>query len=149
MMGTGKSTVARALADVMGRYIFLDTDTIIEDLLGASVGEVFAKDGEEAFRSVESQVLDQVIRSWGGRGLRRGWSNFFVACAARVVSTFRSCMRRSAVLWRAKFVACFLRRMIDTKQQLKGERVERAQLACGVACQAVAIPSEVLVRGKT
>lgn len=60
MMGTGKSTVARALADVMGRYIFLDTDLIIEELLGASVGEVFATDGEEAFRSVESQVLDQV-----------------------------------------------------------------------------------------
>lgn len=60
MMGTGKSTVARALADVMGRYIFLDTDSIIEELLGASVGEVFTTDGEEAFRSVESQVLDQV-----------------------------------------------------------------------------------------
>ncbi|CAN0597746.1 unnamed protein product, partial [Laminaria digitata] len=57
MMGTGKSTVARCLADVMGRYIFLDTDSIIEELLGASVGEVFATDGEEAFRSVESQVL--------------------------------------------------------------------------------------------
>eukprot|EP00904_Undaria_pinnatifida_P007474 jgi/Undpi1/3857/HiC_scaffold_16.g07226.m2 len=60
MMGTGKSTIARSLADVMGRYIFLDTDSIIEELLGASVGEVFATDGEEAFRSVESQVLDQV-----------------------------------------------------------------------------------------
>lgn len=60
MMGTGKSTIARALADVMGRYIFLDTDSIIEELLGASVGEVFKTDGEEAFRSVESQVLDQV-----------------------------------------------------------------------------------------
>ncbi|CAN0542613.1 unnamed protein product, partial [Scytosiphon promiscuus] len=60
MMGTGKSTVARSLADVMGRYIFLDTDSIIEELLGASVGEVFATDGEEAFRSVASQVLDQV-----------------------------------------------------------------------------------------
>lgn len=60
MMGTGKSTVARALAKIMGRYIFLDTDSIIEELLGATVGEVFDKDGEEAFRSVESQVLDQV-----------------------------------------------------------------------------------------
>lgn len=76
MMGTGKSTVARSLADVMGRYIFLDTDSIIEELLGASVGEVFATDGEEAFRSVESQVLDQVglyvlRRSWG-RGMGAG-----------------------------------------------------------------------------
>lgn len=60
-MGTGKSTVARSLADVMGRYIFLDTDTIIEELLGTTVGKVFDTDGEEAFRSVESQVLDQVI----------------------------------------------------------------------------------------
>lgn len=62
MMGTGKSTVARSLANVMGRYIFLDTDSIIEELLTASVGEVFETDGEEAFRSVESQVLDQVRR---------------------------------------------------------------------------------------
>lgn len=60
MMGTGKSTVARSLADVMGRYIFLDTDSIIEEFLRASVSEVFATDGEVAFRSVESQVLDQV-----------------------------------------------------------------------------------------
>ncbi|CAM9862778.1 unnamed protein product [Pylaiella littoralis] len=60
MMGTGKSTVARALADVMGRYIPLDTDSIIEELLVASCDEIFATDGEEAFRSVESQVLDQV-----------------------------------------------------------------------------------------
>lgn len=74
MMGTGKSTIARALADVMGRYIFLDTDSIIEELLGASVGEVFATDGEEAFRSVESQVLDQVgQRNKKPRGgVRRG-----------------------------------------------------------------------------
>lgn len=91
MMGTGKSTVARALADVMGRYIFLDTDTIIEELLGATVGEVFATDGEEAFRSVESQVLDQVGR-WGGNTpyavsgrceqhhLRRGSAFHFICC---------------------------------------------------------------------
>lgn len=67
MMGTGKSTVARALADVMGRYIPLDTDSIIEELLVASCDEIFATDGEEAFRSVESQVLDQVCYT-GGRG---------------------------------------------------------------------------------
>lgn len=67
MMGTGKSTIARGLADVMGRYIFLDTDSIIEELLGASVGEVFETDGEEAFRSVESQVLDQVCRTTRNR----------------------------------------------------------------------------------
>ncbi len=72
MMGTGKSTIARALADVMGRYIFLDTDSIIEELLGASVGEVFAKDGEEAFRSVESQVLDQVGQSVSVKGILSG-----------------------------------------------------------------------------
>jgi shikimate kinase len=60
MMGTGKSTVARGLADVMGRYSFLDTDTIIEELLGAPVSQIFEEDGEEAFRSVEGQVLDQV-----------------------------------------------------------------------------------------
>lgn len=73
-MGTGKSSVARALADVMGRYIPLDTDSIIEELLVASCDEIFATDGEEAFRSVESQVLDQVryLHGGSGRGEREG-----------------------------------------------------------------------------
>lgn len=88
-MGTGKSTVARALADVMGRYIPLDTDSIIEELLVATCDEIFATDGEEAFRSVESQVLDQVRYTGGAaRGRETGGGTvpiFCLSCSSETI----------------------------------------------------------------
>ena len=44
--------VARAL-----RYPFLDCDALIEQAAGASVAQIFADEGEEAFRDLETQVL--------------------------------------------------------------------------------------------
>ncbi|CAM9436582.1 unnamed protein product [Choristocarpus tenellus] len=60
MMGVGKSTVACTLAKVLVRYVPLDTDSAVENLLGASVSEIFEDEGEEVFRNVESQVLDEM-----------------------------------------------------------------------------------------
>jgi shikimate kinase len=59
MMGCGKSTIGQVLAQQVG-YGFLDTDTSIERLTKQSINEVFASIGEEAFRSIESQVLSEV-----------------------------------------------------------------------------------------
>jgi shikimate kinase len=44
----------------MGSYTFLDTDEIIEKAAGMTIPEIFASEGEEAFRQVEAQVLDSV-----------------------------------------------------------------------------------------
>ena len=44
----------------MGTYNFLDTDDIIEKATGVSIPEIFDAEGEDGFRKVESQVLDQV-----------------------------------------------------------------------------------------
>jgi shikimate kinase len=44
----------------MGNYNFLDTDQIIEKAAGMSITEIFEKEGEEAFRQVEKQVLQSV-----------------------------------------------------------------------------------------
>ena len=44
----------------MGTYNFLDTDKIIETATGMSIREIFDTEGENAFRDLESQVLDQV-----------------------------------------------------------------------------------------
>lgn len=60
MMGTGKSTIARKLADGLRLYSFLDTDAIIEQLMEAPISEVFAREGEEAFRIMEARVLGEV-----------------------------------------------------------------------------------------
>lgn len=44
----------------MGTYNFLDTDAIIEKAAGATIPEIFAEEGEEGFRKIESQILDSV-----------------------------------------------------------------------------------------
>lgn len=61
-MGTGKSSVGRLLARRLG-FKFLDTDLLIEKKEGRSIPEIFAEEGEEYFRRVESEVLEEIINS--------------------------------------------------------------------------------------
>ena len=56
MMGAGKSTVGAACAKRLGRPL-VDTDEIVETIAGASVAEVFARDGEPAFRDLEATAI--------------------------------------------------------------------------------------------
>jgi shikimate kinase len=56
MMGVGKTTVGRALADRLDRQL-VDSDAVIEARTGRTVREIFADDGEPAFRALESDVL--------------------------------------------------------------------------------------------
>lgn len=59
-MGAGKTAVGRLLGDLLGRP-FVDLDEEIERRLGASIPEVFRRDGEGAFRAVEREVLREVL----------------------------------------------------------------------------------------
>jgi shikimate kinase len=59
MMGAGKSTVGKLLAQQLG-YNFIDTDPLIEQCAGKSIPEIFADDGEDVFRDLEQQILSQV-----------------------------------------------------------------------------------------
>ncbi|MBE9139901.1 shikimate kinase [Nodosilinea sp. LEGE 07088] len=59
MMGAGKSSTGAALADRLG-YQFFDTDAVIEAAAGQSVAEIFAQQGEGAFRQLESKVLEEL-----------------------------------------------------------------------------------------
>lgn len=60
-MGTGKSTLGRALAAKLG-CPFVDSDVEIEKRLGCSIAQVFAEQGEEYFRRVERQVLGELVQ---------------------------------------------------------------------------------------
>lgn len=82
MMGVGKTTVGRFLADRLG-YRFVDTDDIIQIAAGnKSINQIFAEAGEAAFRQLESKVLAEVcsytnlaIATGGGIVLRgENWS---------------------------------------------------------------------------
>lgn len=59
-MGAGKSSVGRFLADRLGCR-FIDLDSEIEAHEGRSINEIFAKDGEAAFRNMESACLERVL----------------------------------------------------------------------------------------
>jgi shikimate kinase len=62
MMGTGKTTTGRRLAEVLGRR-FADSDLLIEADTGRTVRQIFELDGEPAFRELESEVLARALRS--------------------------------------------------------------------------------------
>lgn len=59
MMGSGKSTLGKHLARTLN-YRFIDTDDVIVQAAGQSINDIFAEQGEAAFREIESQVLAQV-----------------------------------------------------------------------------------------
>jgi shikimate kinase len=81
MMGAGKTTVGRELAKELS-YGFVDVDNVIEQATGRTINELFASEGEAAFRQIESDVLAQicsftklVISTGGGVILQqKNWS---------------------------------------------------------------------------
>lgn len=71
-MGTGKSSVGKRLAKILG-WSFIDTDVEIERLTGLSVSEIFRRHGETRFRSEErllvrrlKEQVNCVIATGGG-----------------------------------------------------------------------------------
>jgi shikimate kinase len=56
-MGTGKTTAGRAVAAKLGLQ-FMDSDHEIERLAGRSVAQIFADDGEPAFRALERKFIE-------------------------------------------------------------------------------------------
>ena len=61
MPGCGKTTVGRALAGLLERD-FYDIDGQIEQQAGKSIPDIFAQDGEDVFRQLESKVLADLSR---------------------------------------------------------------------------------------
>jgi shikimate kinase len=75
MMGSGKSTVGQLLAERLGRE-FCDTDEEVIRRSGTTIAEIFARDGEDVFRDLESAALvacvdrGGVVATGGGIVLR-------------------------------------------------------------------------------
>lgn len=63
--GSGKSTIGRQLARRLGLST-LDTDQVIEQRLGCSIREYFEREGEDSFRNIEQEVIDDVTQSHHG-----------------------------------------------------------------------------------
>lgn len=59
-MGSGKSSVGRVLARKLSCR-FIDLDSEIVSIFGCSINEIFARDGEAAFRLLESKQLERIL----------------------------------------------------------------------------------------
>jgi shikimate kinase len=90
MMGCGKSSAGRHLAELLG-YRFLDADQSIEAVAGRPIPEIFASDGEAGFRDLEAAVLNQIA----------GWHSLVVATGGGVVLRPENWgqMRQGVVVW--------------------------------------------------
>jgi shikimate kinase len=62
-MGSGKTTVGKVLADFLG-CPFFDLDELIVKKAGKSIPEIFAQDGEAAFRQLEARLLRQMVEKY-------------------------------------------------------------------------------------
>jgi shikimate kinase len=59
--GSGKTTVARLLAGRLG-WDWLDADAVLEARQGHTIRRIFEEEGEEAFRRMESALLEELCR---------------------------------------------------------------------------------------
>ena len=77
-MACGKSTLLQALAARVPGRTYIDLDSETERLAGKSIPAIFAEDGEERFRQLESEVLaslcdsDAIVACGGGTPCRPG-----------------------------------------------------------------------------
>jgi shikimate kinase len=77
-MGVGKSSVGRLLAERLD-FDYVDTDAVIESIVGKSISRIFAEDGEARFRDCEAAAVNElttrrrlVIATGGGLAVQPG-----------------------------------------------------------------------------
>ena len=112
-MGSGKTTVGKVLADFLG-CPFMDLDDLVVKKAGKSIPDIFAQDGEPAFRQLEAQVLRKTVEKYAE-------STAVLALGGGAVLA-----PASAALLREKTVCIYLRATLDTLlQRLAGETAGR------------------------
>lgn len=90
MPGSGKSTVGRQLSRRLG-LPFFDSDHRIEQRLGCTIKDFFAREGEAAFRDIEEQVIAELaagpacVLATGGGAVLREANRRCLHAATRVV----------------------------------------------------------------
>ena len=60
LIGSGKSTVGSLLADRLN-YKYIDLDIVIEELTKIPLLEIFLKYGENYFRGIEKEVIQEIV----------------------------------------------------------------------------------------
>lgn len=116
MMGSGKTSVGRRLARVLG-WPFQDADWAIEDAAGTSIRNIFQEIGEPAFRRSERQVIARLMDEQHQQVLALGGGSFVAAETRRLIK------ERAISIW--------LDTDIDTLVRRTSRRTERPLLNSG------------------
>ena len=127
-MGCGKSSVGRELSKLLC-CPFMDLDSVIEERAGRSIPEIFATDGEAAFRRLEAEALDNIVAQ-----LRQYDLSHAGYCTAGVLALGgRTVMTpECAELVHEKTLCVYLRASAETLvRNLEGEAEGRPMLASG------------------
>ena len=112
-MGSGKTTVGKVLADFLG-CPFMDLDDLVVKKAGKSIPDIFAQDGEPAFRELEAQILRKTVAKYAE-------STAVLALGGGAVLA-----PASAALLHEKTVCIYLRATLDTLlERLAGETAGR------------------------
>ncbi len=78
-LGAGKSTLARNLGRMFHRR-FVDTDRLVERKCGQTVSQIFEAEGEQRFRTLETEALESLASE----------RSLLVSCGGGVVETPRN-----------------------------------------------------------
>lgn len=112
-MGSGKTTVGKVLADFLG-CPFMDLDDLVVKKAGKSIPDIFAQDGEPAFRELEAQILRKTVAKYAE-------STAVLALGGGAVLA-----PASAALLHGKTVCIYLRATLETLlARLEGETAGR------------------------
>jgi shikimate kinase len=103
LMGAGKSSIGRRLADRLG-LPFVDADHEIEVAAGKSIPEIFADHGEEYFREGERRVIARLLEN-GPQVLATGGGAFMNEETRRLIEA------RGVSVWLRAELPLLLRRV--------------------------------------
>ena len=103
-MGSGKTTVARALAKRLGRELF-DLDDAIWQANHRSPQEIIEIDGEEAFRELETELLEKILTQNSNSVIALGGGTWTLARNRELLARFDA-----LTIWLdARFELCWQR----------------------------------------
>ena len=123
-MGTGKTTIGRRLAQRLGRD-FVDMDDQLVAHFGKEISQVFADEGEDAFRVAEAQLCQQLAQqsglvvSTGGGALINAQSRQALAETGVLL-----CLTATVDAIAARLEAMNDRPMLETSTQSRRQRIQ-------------------------
>jgi len=111
MMGSGKSSVAKVLADKL-KWRWLDTDEEIVKMEGKSIEEIFQQQGEGYFRKREKKIIANIYKEY---------DNIIVATGGGAIlasSSRKYFLAKGKVFWLAASIETLLARTENSSRPL-------------------------------